>query len=85
MFDWQTSKIQPAEQDLVKVLNSRYSFRLNLDRKVIEHVCTTSETFPGDDNSENKKLKVSNNDYVLSEEEEKQLLMDLDNDKSKLD
>lgn len=99
MFDWQTSKVQPAEQDLVKVLNSRYSFRLNLDRKVIEHVCMTSESILSADNSidksmtrsevvENKKPKISYSDDLTKEEEEELLKMDLDDvgdKKSKLD
>ena len=98
MFDWQTSKVQPAEQDLVKVFNSRYSFSLNLDCKVIEHGCMTSESILSDDNCidksmtrsevvENKKPRISYSDDLTKEQEEELLVMDLDvgNKKSKLD
>ena len=84
MFDWQTSKVQPAEQDVVKVLNSRYSFQFNLDCKVIEHVCNDIRKHCSDKSMtrsevvEKKNPKISYSDDLTKEQEEELLEMDLD-------
>ena len=47
MFQWDTPKVEPSEQDMLILLNKQYSLRLDLERKLVEHVTT----FKGSDQS----------------------------------
>ena len=44
MFDWDTPKKELNDQDVVTLLTSKFSMRLNMERKRIEHVTLVSGT-----------------------------------------
>ena len=97
MFDWAKSKIAPEEQDLVKVLKSRYTVRVDLERRVIEHIsieeevpcaaATGSSYLTSNEELQAKKPKHADiYDDVITEEEERALLeMEVEGGKAKLD
>ena len=64
MFDWKAQKLQPTEQDLINILKSQFSVRLDLKRRVIEEI-------------QNKKSKIDDFEPTL-EEEEALLNMEID-------
>ena len=80
MFDWKTQKMQPTEQDLINILKSQFSVRLDLKCRVIEHVQLISEVQSIHEDSEeiqNKKSKIDDFDPT-PEEEEALLNMEID-------
>ena len=40
MFQWDTPKVEPSEQDMLILMNKQYSLRLDLERKLVEHATT---------------------------------------------
>jgi hypothetical protein len=38
LFDWEAPKEEPTEQEMVFLLTTQFSVRVDLDRKVVEHV-----------------------------------------------
>jgi hypothetical protein len=38
LFDWEAPKEEPTEQEMVFLLTTQFSVRVDLDRKVAEHI-----------------------------------------------
>ena len=60
LFNWQTPKIKPTEQDVINLLNTLMcTLRLDLDRKIIEHATSADkETQSNSQEQESPSKKV---------------------------
>lgn len=63
LFNWQTPKIKPTEQDVINLLNTKFILRLDLDRKIIEHATSPDKEPQGDSQEQDsssaaKKVKT---------------------------
>ncbi|CAB4035103.1 Hypothetical predicted protein, partial [Paramuricea clavata] len=48
LFQWTEGKAKPLENDLFFLLNTKYSLRVDTQRKIIEHACPTLEQTSSD-------------------------------------
>lgn len=81
MFDWAKSvgKIAPEDQDLLKVLKSQYTLRLDLERKVIEHI-SIEEVFHGAGAAATGSSHLTSNDEFQAKKSKHAVSYDYDDD-----
>ena len=64
LFGWEVSKEEPTDQEILVLLSTQFSVRVDLDRKVIEHAITIDDEAmaallsSSEENDGNKKQKL---------------------------
>lgn len=62
LFKWQEPKPKPTEQDIVNLLSTKFTLRVDLDRKILEHAApadTDTHPEPEEEESNSKKVKTA--------------------------
>ena len=64
LFGWEVSKEEPTDQEILVLLSTQFSVRVDLDRKVIEHAIAIDDEAiaallsSSEENDGNKKQKL---------------------------
>ena len=66
MLEWASAKRELSEQDVCMLLTSKYTMRLDVDRKVVEYAANAGveSSYFDMEPQERKKLKISEADHA---------------------